>query len=122
MPERVQIRRDRPWQDPENPAIIVDRRTIFGNPFKVGIRRNVRTIDGARHEVIPTTVAETVDLYRTWITGLTEIPGTQRPGLTEVVAGLRGSNLACWCPPDRPCHADVLLELANRVALAEVPR
>ena len=26
---------------------------------------------------------------------------------------LRGKNLACWCPLDQPCHADVLLELAN---------
>lgn len=26
---------------------------------------------------------------------------------------LRGRDLACWCPLDRPCHADVLLELAN---------
>jgi hypothetical protein len=26
---------------------------------------------------------------------------------------LRGKDLACWCPPDQPCHADVLLELAN---------
>lgn len=27
---------------------------------------------------------------------------------------LRGKNLACWCPLDQPCHADVLLEIANR--------
>lgn len=28
---------------------------------------------------------------------------------------LRGKNLACWCPLDGgACHADVLLELANR--------
>jgi hypothetical protein len=28
---------------------------------------------------------------------------------------LRGKNLACWCPLDgSPCHADVLLEIANR--------
>lgn len=27
---------------------------------------------------------------------------------------LRGHDLACWCPLDKPCHADVLLELANR--------
>jgi hypothetical protein len=26
---------------------------------------------------------------------------------------LRGCNLACWCPIGEPCHADVLLELAN---------
>jgi hypothetical protein len=29
---------------------------------------------------------------------------------------LRGLNLACWCPLDRPCNADVLLELANSAA------
>jgi len=27
---------------------------------------------------------------------------------------LRGKNLACWCKPGEPCHADVLLELANK--------
>lgn len=27
---------------------------------------------------------------------------------------LRGKNLACWCNVGAPCHADVLLELANR--------
>lgn len=32
-----------------------------------------------------------------------------RPDLTP----LRGHDLACWCPLDQPCHADVLLELAN---------
>ena len=26
---------------------------------------------------------------------------------------LRGRDLVCWCPLDKPCHADVLLELAN---------
>lgn len=34
----------------------------------------------------------------------------QRPDLEP----LRGHDLACWCPLDQPCHADVLLELANR--------
>ena len=32
---------------------------------------------------------------------------------TEII-DLGGSDLACWCPLDQPCHADVLLELANR--------
>jgi hypothetical protein len=31
-----------------------------------------------------------------------------------VKAELRGKDLACWCPLDQPCHADVLLDLANR--------
>jgi hypothetical protein len=29
------------------------------------------------------------------------------------ITELRGKNLACWCKPGEPCHADVLLELAN---------
>jgi hypothetical protein len=27
---------------------------------------------------------------------------------------LAGKDLACWCPITEPCHADVLLEIANR--------
>ena len=34
--------------------------------------------------------------------------------LSEPLAALRGKDLACWCPLDQPCHADVLLELANQ--------
>lgn len=34
----------------------------------------------------------------------------------DQVKGLRGKNLACWCSLDSPCHADVLLELANAEA------
>lgn len=32
----------------------------------------------------------------------------------EALAKLRGKNLACWCKLDAPCHADVLIEIANR--------
>jgi len=32
----------------------------------------------------------------------------------DVRRELRGKNLACWCKPGAPCHADVLLEIANR--------
>ncbi|OHV85914.1 DUF4326 domain-containing protein [Ensifer sp. LCM 4579] len=31
----------------------------------------------------------------------------------DVRRELRGKNLACWCKPGAPCHADVLLEIAN---------
>ena len=40
--------------------------------------------------------------------GTLAIPA-DRPDLTP----LRGHDLVCWCPLDQPCHADVLLELAN---------
>jgi hypothetical protein len=41
----------------------------------------------------------------------------QRNRLVLLLPSLRGKNLACWCPLDQPCHADVLLELANAPAL-----
>jgi hypothetical protein len=36
-----------------------------------------------------------------------------RNNLVKRLPELRGKNLACWCSLDRPCHADVLLRLAN---------
>ena len=41
---------------------------------------------------------------------LTGVSGIQ----VDLFADIRGHDLACWCPLDQPCHADVLLELANR--------
>ncbi len=32
------------------------------------------------------------------------------------IESLRGKNLSCWCGLDEPCHADVLLEIANASA------
>lgn len=38
---------------------------------------------------------------------------TVTPELAEMARReLRGKDLACWCPSG-PCHADVLLEIAN---------
>jgi hypothetical protein len=45
-----------------------------------------------------------------------------REGVLDI-SELRGKNLACWCPlVDKegykvPCHADILLELANKEVL-----
>ena len=35
-------------------------------------------------------------------------------GADRIRNELAGSDLACWCPLGQPCHADVLLEIANR--------
>jgi hypothetical protein len=32
----------------------------------------------------------------------------------DVRRELRGRDLACYCPLDEPCHADVLLAVANQ--------
>lgn len=41
------------------------------------------------------------------------VPFQGRPTVEEIQTKLRGHNLACWCPLSQPCHADVLLEIAN---------
>lgn len=37
----------------------------------------------------------------------------QAIGRQMAIKELRGKDLVCWCRLDQPCHADVLLELAN---------
>lgn len=62
------------------------------------------------------TRAEVVQCYRAYVTGggwpLDWGPG-RAPTVEEIRAELAGKDLACWCPTWEPCHADVLLEIAN---------
>jgi hypothetical protein len=84
-PKRIRLSRKKGWRKPDG-AIVVARPTRWGNPFPV--------VDGDR--------GAAVEQYRAWLP-------TSGPDPAE----LRGRDLACWCPLDGPCHADVLLELAN---------
>lgn len=120
MPERIQLHRTRGWRKPEG-AIVVARPSKWGNPYKIVVEGRlyvVRTADsiigsfdyldghgtGARHWAVQ---GYRLHLQRT-------------PELTDALHELRGHDLACWCPLEDaggrrlPCHADVLLELANR--------
>lgn len=100
-PRRIQRKRTRGWRMPAG-AVYVGRPTKWGNPYRIG------------H--YPLTAQRAVDLYRRWLAG--EQTGARRPPSAEFLEAirteLRGRDLVCWCPLDRPCHADVLLELANR--------
>lgn len=111
-PQRIQLRRTKGWRMPPN-TIVVSRPTWLGNPFKVGVHG---------------TQQQCVDLYRyclrppqgesggaEWTEAgghFVHLAALQNPR-TNIWRHLRGQNLACWCPLDQPCHADVLLELAN---------
>lgn len=84
----------------------------------------VRHIDGRDvitwHQVETATAAQCVEMYREYITGRTGRLDYRHPDLTAVIrTELAGRNLACWCPlvdedgQPFPCHADVLLAIAN---------
>ena len=105
MPKRVQLSRKKGWKMPENTAK-VDRTTKWGNPFIVGEH-------GTR--------AECVRLFELLLGGMLCVSkdnvGEQARYIEMARRDreqLRGKNLACWCPLDgAPCHADVLLAMAN---------
>lgn len=100
-PRRVQLRRSKGWRKPAG-AIVVSRPSRWGNPFKVG-ETYMRPRGGL---VTVRDRAHAVRLYRRWL--------FHQEHSENLVPELRGHDLACWCPLDEPCHADVLLEEANR--------
>lgn len=105
MPKRIQRKRSKGWTMPEN-AVYVGRPTKYGNPYRVG-----NTSTGGTISFIPihqTTIERTLDAYRDYLTNKCTwiIEDAQRE--------LRGKDLACWCKEGTPCHADILLELANQ--------
>lgn len=117
MPERIQRKRTAGWRMPEG-AVYVGRPTIWGNPFAVGAEVQVSV--GSLVAIVRTTPALAVDCYRDLIEGRLSYQGMTHPddrayvdGWHEALARLRGRDLACWCPLNQPCHADVLLEVAN---------
>lgn len=111
MPERVQLKRTKGWRMPEG-AVKVDRTTIYGNPYRAGgeyIERYTASYRAVYSKVRDQ--AHAVELFRRDISR--RYWGSLDFGPTDV-ARLRGKDLACWCRPGEPCHADVLLEFANR--------
>ncbi len=89
MPVRIQRKRQKGWKMPEG-AVYVGRPTKWGNNFTVAEY-------GAELAVFN---------FRQRMRNLQLIA-------PERFAELRGKDLMCWCPLDQPCHADVLLEIAN---------
>lgn len=79
---------------------MVSRPSKWGNPFRVGQVLNGVVIDAT----------EAVALYRVY---LDEAMRFKRGAVELDLSTLRGLDLGCFCPLDQPCHADVLLELAN---------
>lgn len=100
VPVRIQRQRSRGWRMPPN-TVYVGRPSKWGNPFMLApwYREAVET--GAMSDTGRRGLA--VADFREHISG----------NEAEIRRELRGKNLACWCPLDQPCHADVLLAIAN---------
>lgn len=120
MPERIQRRRTKGWRMPEG-AVYVGRPSRFGNPFTVEEHGLPLSIELYRNAIsgmwspFPLKHLTDVDYQRNYKAMLTLRARIGKGHPAEMVrTELRGRDLACWCPLDQPCHADVLLELAAR--------
>jgi hypothetical protein len=136
LPPRITLSRAKGWrlQDVAPGAVKVDRggTGLWGNPWIVGnpgrFCSDLATLD------LPVNINEATAraMFRDWIeqghiypnglpADLTRKGRTmaeihlikRRAAILAALHTLRGKPLACWCKPGCPCHADVLLRLAN---------
>ena len=99
-PRRVRLSRKAGWKKPPNTAVVTRSSKHWGNPYR---KEDYPGEAGWR--------ALAVEDFRKWIHA-DEQAELRRLARRE----LAGKNLACWCPLDGPCHADVWLEIANAEA------
>lgn len=86
-PKRIQLQRARGWKLPRN-AVVVARGSKWENPY----------------EGLPDSIGQFLfDLEF----------GRLSFSVEDVRRELRGRTLACWCPLNLECHADILLAVAN---------
>lgn len=115
MPERIQRRREKGWRMPEG-AIYVGRPSRWGNPFTVHIHTSRCDPDLMSCPIwIADDHATAVRMFRHALL-YPVIHQPPVPDIDDIRYELRGHDLACWCPLDQPCHAGVLLALANQEA------
>lgn len=129
-PQRVQLKRTKGYRKPEG-AVVVTRPSVLGNPFHVvhtpgtiepwtvvyRPHPNVDRVGGpcfvSEWKTKDEAVRDAVAAYEEWAT-----IGPNHYWRVQCFIDdwqLAGRDVACWCPLDQPCHADVLLRLANPV-------
>jgi hypothetical protein len=134
-PQRIQLSRAKGWRKPEG-AVVVARPSVFGNPWVCskphGCPKSPLYDHGHEPDGTPSMHC-CQDVFREWLrqglageesnlvgkgggiraSSMAQNGNVERTKLVQALPRLWGRDLACWCPLDQPCHADVLLELAN---------
>lgn len=79
--------------------IMVGRPSKYGNPYQIGKKYQGFLVENNK---------DAVDLFEImWLEAKQE-------DIQKLKEELKGKNLVCWCDLDKPCHADILLEIANK--------
>lgn len=94
-PVRVQRSRKNKQLNPNGlPIVYVGRPSEFGNPYHVGLYKDFTRQDAVR-------------AYAGYVEDHIHLKN-------KIKNELKGKNLSCWCKIGEPCHADILLEIANK--------
>lgn len=93
MPKVLNKRTDKMPSD----TVYVGRPGKWGNPFKIGMVYQGRTL----------TRQTAIEAYEDWL-----LYSDEGRKLLSDISELKGKDLICWCKP-LPCHGDILLRLAN---------
>ena len=94
--KRIQRKRTKGWRMPPN-TVYVGRPTKWGNPFVIGTILYFPDPRALTRENV-------IEMYESWVRKkVNEDPTFLNP--------LKGKDLACFCPLDKPCHADVILKV-----------
>lgn len=132
-PQRIQRQRTKGWRMPEG-AVYVGRPSRWGNPFRVDGPVVYGNNWGIGYLTPEAARRVSVDLFTDVVLGIWNPSNVRSMSDTEygwlwddlsawkrrigchpseaARSELRGVDLACWCG-DVPCHADVLLKIAN---------
>lgn len=123
MPHRYQLSRKRGARMPDH-CRSVARPSRFSNPFRI-----VKMPHRKYRVVLPQDLHDPV-IYDIYFTHTRPSPVSRIEAHRQAVAcfkelmkqrrlpeadlqRIRGKHLACYCPLHLPCHADILLEIAN---------
>jgi len=108
MPIRVQRKRTKGWKMPPN-TVSVTRPGKWGNPFKVG-ETFYNPNKGEFGLITPASIEQCLRLYKKYVSNCMN---NQDSWMVKDIKELEGKNLVCFCSLDKPCHADILLKIAN---------
>ena len=99
-PKRLQRKRLKGFTLPKG-TVYVGRPSKWGNPYQIKDGDRLSAVRAFRSEL-------------EWYLSGKGCKEEKTEQIKKELEKLKGKNLVCWCPLDQPCHADVLLELANR--------
>ena len=117
QPIRIQRSRQQKQISPNGLEIVyVGRPSKFGNPFFIENLPNklwtVKTYDFFCNKILTDNCSLIYSTKEAALIDCLKCFGISI--MCNNLSELKGKNLSCWCKIGEPCHADILLELANK--------